>query len=93
MLDIIDKLFERPDLEELISRYDHRTDRVATAQMFTKNLELLGQPSGGGFQSGNGRFNDAGYRVRARPPVQNICAPSSDIAWAFWMYRCRARSG
>jgi hypothetical protein len=62
-------------------------------KMFTKNLELLGQPSGGGFQSGNGRFNDAGYRVRARPPVQNICAASSDIAWLFCMYRFRALSG
>ena len=60
-------------------------------KMFTKNLELLGQPSGGGFQSGNGRFNDAGYRVRARPPVRNICAASSDIAWTFCMYRFRAR--
>lgn len=61
--------------------------------MFTKNLEFLGQPSGGGFQRGNGRFNDAGYRVRARPPVQDICATSGDIARHLCMYRCRARLG
>lgn len=62
-------------------------------QKFTKNLDLLGQPAGGGIRRGNDRFNDAMYRGGVRPPVQNICAASSDIAWPFCMYRFRARSG
>jgi hypothetical protein len=45
-----------------------------------------------GHRSGNGRFNDAGYRGGARPPVQSICAAGSDIARLFWMYRLRAGS-
>ena len=60
---------------------------------FTKNLDLLGQPVGGGLRSGNGRFNNAGYRGGARPPVQNICTAPSAIAQSFCLYRYRARSG
>lgn len=70
------------------------TDQAGSQyKKFTKNSDLLSQPAGGGLRSGNGRFNDAGYRGRARPPVQNICAASSDIARFFWLYRFRARSG
>ena len=70
------------------------TDQAGSQyKKFTKNSDLLGQPVGGGLRSGNGRFNDAGYRGRARPPVQNICAASSDFARLFCMYRFRARSG
>ena len=62
-------------------------------EIFTKNLDLLGQPVGGGLRSGHDRFNNAGYRGGARPPVQNICAASSDTARSFCLYRYRARSG
>src|SRR4051812_38993466 len=44
-------------------------------------------------RSGNGRFNDGGYRGGARPAVQNFCAASSDIARSLCLYRYRARSG
>jgi hypothetical protein len=61
--------------------------------IFTKNSDLRGQPAGGGLQSGNGRINDAVYRVGAWPAVQNICAASGDFARSFCMYGFRARSG
>jgi hypothetical protein len=66
---------------------------TGVVKKFTKNLDLRGQPAGGGLRSGNGRFNDAVYRVGAWRAVPNICAASGDFARPFRMYGLRARSG